>query len=130
MKNLNDNFVTNLTKQFSNYIEENNISSSHEVSDLMRKLFNNIQESTVSSANINQITSPNIVTEIIDEKTGLLFRRYLEIEYNENSNGLVISGENINGEKTEIAFLSETAISRISELKGSGANEPLCDTHK
>ena len=130
MKNLNDNFVTNLTKQFSNYIEENNISSSHEVSDLMRKLFNNIQESTVSSANINQITSPNIVTEIIDEKTGLLFRRYLEIEYNENSNGLVISGENINGDKTEIAFLSETAISRISELKGSGANEPLCDTHK
>ena len=130
MKNLNDNFVTNLTKQFSNYIEENNISSSHEVSDLMRKLFNNIQESTVSSANINQITSPNIVTEIIDEKTGLLFRRYLEIEYNENSNGLVISGENINGDKAEIAFLSETAISRISELKGSGANEPLCDTHK
>ncbi|MBP9477866.1 MAG: hypothetical protein KBF12_04535 [Sebaldella sp.] len=130
MKNLNDNFVTNLTKQFSNYIEENNISSSHEVSDLMRKLFNNIQESIVSSANINQITSPNIVTEIIDEKTGLLFRRYLEIEYNENSNGLVISGENINGDKAEIAFLSETAISRISELKGSGANEPLCDTHK
>ncbi len=130
MKNLNDNFVTNLTKQFSNYIEENNISSSHEVSDLMRKLFNNIQESIVSSANINQITSPNIVTEIIDEKTGLLFRRYLEIEYNENSNGLVISGENINGDKAEIAFLSETAISRISELKGSGANEPLCNTHK
>lgn len=129
MKNSDNNLVETLTKQFSNYIKENNISSSHEVSLLMRKLFDSIQENIIHDTDISQINSPNIVAEIIDEETGLLFRHYLEIEYNENSNGLMLTGENINGEKAKIVFLSETAISRISELEGNGINDPLCDNH-
>ena len=115
-----------LAGQFSDYIKENGIVSAAEVSALMRKLFYKIYENMIIDAEINQITSPNIVAEVIDEKTGLLFRRYLEIEYSENSNGLMISGENIKGEKSEIVFLSETAVSRISELKGSGSDNPHC----
>ena len=115
-----------LAGQFSDYIKENGIVSAAEVSALMRKLFDKIHESMINDAEISQITSPNIVAEVIDEKTGLLFRRYLEIEYNENSNGLMISGENIKGEKSEIVFLSETAVSRISELKGNGSDNPHC----
>lgn len=115
-----------LAGQFSDYIKENGIVSAAEVSALMRKLFDKIHENMIIDAEISQITSPNIVAEVIDEKTGLLFRRYLEIEYSENSNGLMISGENIKGEKSEIVFLSETAVSRISELKGSGSDNPHC----
>ncbi|WP_435308734.1 hypothetical protein [Sebaldella termitidis] len=115
-----------LAGQFSDYIKENGIVSAAEVSVLMRKLFDKIHENMIIDAEISQITSPNIVAEVIDEKTGLLFRRYLEIEYSENSNGLMISGENIKGEKSEIVFLSETAVSRISELKGSGSDSPHC----
>ena len=115
-----------LAGQFSDYIKENGIVSAAEVSALMRKLFDKIHENMIIDAEISQIISPNIVAEVIDEKTGLLFRRYLEIEYNENSNGLMISGENIKGEKSEIVFLSETAVSRISELKGSGSDSPHC----
>ena len=115
-----------LAGQFSDYIKENGIVSAAEVSALMRKLFVKIHENMIIDAEISQIISPNIVAEVIDEKTGLLFRRYLEIEYNENSNGLMISGENIKGEKSEIVFLSETAVSRISELKGSGSDNPHC----
>ena len=115
-----------LAGQFSDYIKENGIVSAAEVSVLMRKLFDKIHENMIIDAEISQIISPNIVAEVIDEKTGLLFRRYLEIEYNENSNGLMISGENIKGEKSEIVFLSETAVSRISELKGSGSDNPHC----
>ena len=115
-----------LAGQFSYYIKENGIVSAAEVSALMRKLFDKIHENMIIDAEISQIISPNIVAEVIDEKTGLLFRRYLEIEYNENSNGLMISGENIKGEKSEIVFLSETAVSRISELKGSGSDNPHC----
>ena len=118
-----------LAGQFSDYIKENGIVSAAEVSALMRKLFDKIHENMIIDAEISQIASPNIVAEVIDEKTGLLFRRYLEIEYNENSNGLMISGENIKGEKSEIVFLSETAVSRISELKGSGTNNPPCSDH-
>jgi hypothetical protein len=129
MKNSNDVFVKNITGQFVNYIKENNISSSSEISDLMRNIFDNIQENVTGSVEINQIEAPNIVAEVIDEKTGQLFRRYLEVKYNENSNGLMITGENINGEKTEIVFLSEAAISRISELKGMGENNPPCEEH-
>lgn len=115
-----------LAGQFSDYIKENGIVSAAEVSALMRKLFDKIHENMIIDAEISQIASPNIVAEVIDEKTGLLFRRYLEIEYNENSNGLMISGENIKGEKSEIVFLSETAVSRMSELKGSGSDNPHC----
>ena len=115
-----------LAGQFSDYIKENGIVSAAEVSALMRKLFDKIHENMIIDTETSQITSPNMVAEVSDEKTGLLFRRYLEIEYNENSNGLMISGENIKGEKSEIVFLSETAVSRISELKGSGSDNPHC----
>ena len=129
MKNLNDNIVASLTKQFISYIEEKNLSSSSEISNLMRTLFDSIQENVLKNLGISQINSPNIVVEVIDDQTSLLFRRYLELEYSENSNGLIITGENINGEKAEIVFLSEDAISRISELKGDGENSSPCDKH-
>ena len=126
---MKNDIVEILSEQCSNYIKENNITSAVEVSALMRRLFDRIYESVIADAEINQITSQNIVAEVIDEKTGLLFRRYLEIEYNENSNGLMISGEDIKGEKSEIVFLSETAVSRMSELKGEGADKPSCGNH-
>ncbi|MDR2878405.1 MAG: hypothetical protein LBV03_00605 [Fusobacteriales bacterium] len=123
---MKNDIVEILAGQFSDYIKENGITSAVEVSALMRNLFDKIHENMIVDVEISQITSPNIVAEVIDEKTGLLFRRYLEIEYSENSNGLIISGENIKGEKSEIVFLSETAVSRISELKGSGSDNPHC----
>lgn len=130
MKTCNNDIIAGITEQFSNYIKENSLSSPSEISGLMRGLFDSISESISGSVSINQISSPNIVAEVIDVKTGLLFRRYLEIEYNENSNGLMFTGENINGEKAEIVFLSESAISRISELKGSGENNPPCGVNE
>ena len=62
-----------LAGQFSDYIKENGIVSAAEVSALMRKLFDKIHENMIIDAEISQIASPNIVAEVIDEKTGLLF---------------------------------------------------------
>ena len=73
-----------LAGQFSDYIKENGIVSAAEVSALMRKLFDKIHENMIIDAEISQIASPNIVAEVIDEKTGLLFRRYLEIFVQKN----------------------------------------------
>ena len=56
-----------LAGQFSDYIKENGIVSAAEVSALMRKLFDKIHENMIIDAEISQITSPNIVAEVIDE---------------------------------------------------------------
>ena len=43
---------------------------------------------------INEIFATQVTIEVVDEKTGKLFRRTLPITYIENYNGLKLSGEN------------------------------------
>lgn len=75
---------------------------------------------------LEQIAAPNAVVEVIDRETGRLFRRYLEITFDETDNGLRLFGETMAGEQTEIVFLSEEAIRKIADLRGKGLDKPRC----
>ena len=72
------------------------------------------------------IAAPNAVVEVIDEASGHLYRRYLEVEYDESDNGLRLMGEDVAANPAQIVFLSEAALFRMRELRGGGPDEPRC----
>ncbi len=80
-----------------------------------------------SFQSIEKIESPAVAVEVIDRETGMLFRRELPLNYLETDNGIILSGENSNGAPSTIAFLSDTALHRINDLRGKGPDEHACD---
>ena len=118
-----DELVVQLTKWI-----ESNARSPLEKSQLLRKIVDEVSDLVIEDSDrISYITAPNAVVEVIDSQTGNLFRRYLELEYNENSNGLRLIGEDISGNDVQIAYLSETAIEHMHELGGNGPDQPRCE---
>lgn len=74
----------------------------------------------------DKIEADSVTVEITDKNTGKVFRRNLPITYLETANGLLLSGETMDGSPSQIAFLSETAISKISDLCGKGPDSSPC----
>ncbi|MDR2784692.1 MAG: hypothetical protein LBB83_02135, partial [Treponema sp.] len=64
--------------------------------------------------------------EVLDAESGRLFRRYLELEFEENDNGIRLAGENMAGEPTHLVFLSETALKKMRDIRGHGRDTPRC----
>jgi hypothetical protein len=95
---------------------------------LLRRLFDGLCESLLEDASTDHIFAPNAVIEVIDTGSGRLYRRYLELSYDENDNGIRLMGETMSGDPAQIVFLSETALEKIRSLKGEGADAPPCKT--
>jgi hypothetical protein len=93
---------------------------------LLRRLFDGLSEKLLENTATDHITAANAVLEVLDDDTGRLYRRYLELGYEENDNGIRITGENMAGEETGIVFLSETALKKMGDLRGAGADTPRC----
>lgn len=76
---------------------------------------------------IDKLEADKIVVELVDKGTGKLFRRSLPIKYLETDNGLVLSGETMDGHPSQIAFLSDTALARVTDVFGEGPNTHRCE---
>ena len=83
----------------------------------------------VAAGSLDKIEADSVVVEVMDSQTGMLFRRELPLKYSETDNGLILSGEDIKGRPAEIAFFSETAMSRLGELFGKGPDRARCNEH-
>jgi hypothetical protein len=94
-------------------------------SQLLRRLFDGICEKLLQGNSTDHISASNAVLEVIDE-SGSLYRRYLELGYEENDNGIRLSGENMAGEEVHILFLSDTALKKMRDLRGAGPDIPRC----
>jgi hypothetical protein len=71
------------------------------------------------------IEADSITVEVVDKTTGRLFRRQLPLYYHENSNGIMLKGENLEGKSAVIALLSDQALAKYSDLIGQGSDVPL-----
>lgn len=80
-----------------------------------------------TDASCHHIEADTITVEIIDKKSGKMFRRTLPVGYTENANGIMLSGETIEGKPVQMAFYSDTALERINDLIGKGPDSPRCD---
>ena len=104
-----------------------NASSPLEQAKLARQLYDGLADRLREPApDTRHITAPNAVVEVVDEATGRLYRRYLELAYEESDNGLRLLGEDISANPVQIVYLSETALARMKELRGGGPDAPRC----
>ncbi|MDR1702334.1 MAG: hypothetical protein LBR56_06120 [Sporomusaceae bacterium] len=76
---------------------------------------------------LEKIEADFVIIEVTDKSTGKTFKRNLPLQYLETDNGVVLSGENLNGEATQINFLSQSALNKITDLIGKGLDKPRCD---
>jgi hypothetical protein len=93
---------------------------------LLRRLADGVSERLLENTATDHIAAPNAVLEVVDADSLRLYRRYLELEYEENDNGIRLVGEDLAGKSVGIVFLSETALKKISDLRGAGADSPRC----
>ena len=70
------------------------------------------------------INASQVTVHVQDEATGRIYSRLLPLAYRENSNGLVLGGENV-----EIVFFSETAAEKMSDITGLGEDHSPCKGH-
>lgn len=76
---------------------------------------------------VDVLEANEAVVEFWDRNTGKLFRRTLPLNCLETANGIVLSGETMDGQPSKIAFLSEAALQKIHDLIGKGADVPHHD---
>jgi hypothetical protein len=101
---------------------------------LLRRLFDGLCEKLSGDSasdlpaglSVDHISAPNLVVEVLDTESGKLFRRYLELEFEENDNGIRLIGENMAGEPAQIVFLSEAALIKMRDIRGHGQDTPRC----
>jgi hypothetical protein len=93
---------------------------------LLRRLVDGISERLLENTATDHIAAANAVLEVVDAASLRLYRRYLELEYEENDNGIRIVGEDLAGKSVGIVFLSETALKKMRDLRGAGADLPRC----
>ncbi|MCP1102090.1 hypothetical protein M2454_001690 [Aequitasia blattaphilus] len=119
IKNLAENIVEKLKTSATNTEEQGK---------LTRELFDEVTNILLKDQpDVTHLSAPNGVIEIIDTKNKHLYRRYLELAYDETGNGLRLLGDDIGGNPVQIVFLSNSALEQLNDLHGAGPDNPRCD---
>ena len=79
---------------------------------------------------IFEISASEVTIEVVDGRTGKVYRRTLPINYYENANGLVLRGENMDGSVSQLVFYSARGMQRVQDLTGKGPDDDPCGSHK
>lgn len=74
----------------------------------------------------DHIEADRIAIEVTNKNNGRIFRRVLGISYQENNNGVMLTGENLAGDAVQIVFLSDSAQAKMNDLMGKGADSHRC----
>ena len=119
-----EDFFVKQAEAITNYLKEQTTDAAAQAK-LARELFDTVaQQLQAEAPATDYLSAPNAVVEITDTKTGNLYRRYLELEYQENDNGIRLLGEDMSGQQAQIVFLSSTALHKMHDLRGKGPDEP------
>ncbi len=78
---------------------------------------------------VSHLSAHEVTVEIIDETSGLLYRRQLPIDFEENGNGIKLTAEDLYGKPLQMVFYTAESIRRINDLMGKGPDEDKCHTH-
>lgn len=78
---------------------------------------------------VSHLSAHEATVEFTDEASGLLYRRQLPIEVEENGNGIKLTAEDLHGKPLEMIFYTAESIRRIYDLMGHGPDEDQCHTH-
>ncbi len=78
---------------------------------------------------ITYLSAHDVTIEFTDETSGLLYRRHLPIDVEENGNGIKLTAEDLQGKPLQMVFYTAESIHRIQDLMGQGPDEDQCHTH-
>ncbi len=118
-----------ITAQVSAWAEAN-ATTLAEKSALLRALSDTLAETLMAAApETDAVAAPNAVIEVLNAGSGALYRRYLELCYEENDNGIRLIGEDMAGNEAQLVYLSETALKKMHDLRGAGPDIPGCGHH-
>lgn len=119
-------FVTKTAEAFAAAAKARDLTPA-EAAKAARALFDAVAGALLEDAPpASRIAAPNAVVEALDAQTGRLYRRYLELGYDEGPNGLRLMGEDLAGQPVQLVYLSDTALRSMHELQGHGPDEPRC----
>ena len=76
-----------------------------------------------------EIVADSVTVEVVDRNTGKVFRRELPIDFYENANFLRLSGENMDGSVTQLAFYAPRGIEGVADSTGKGPDHDRCGGH-
>lgn len=76
-----------------------------------------------------EVTAKMVTVEVVDERTGTVFRRELPIDYYENANCLRLQGENLDGSISQLVFYTARGMERLKDLTGHGPDHDNCGNH-
>lgn len=77
----------------------------------------------MTDKNIVEIVAEEVTIEVTDQRTGRSFKRTLPLDYYENANGILLKGENVNAQPSEIVFYSNQGLEKLGDIMGQGADE-------
>ena len=127
LENLAENYGASYSELLALGQEIHSIYLERVAASLQQWAEKNAPLSIEESDSVDRIEADAITVEIIDKNTGKLFRRNLPIKYFETDNGLVLSGETMEGKPSKIAFLSDTALCRVNDVVGKGPDTHRCE---
>lgn len=87
------------------------------------------EELPVQPEPVSHLSAHEVTIEFLDETSGLLYRRQLPIDIEENGNGIKLTAEDLYGKPLQMAFYTAESIRRINDLMGKGPDEDKCHTH-
>ena len=79
-------------------------------------------------SDMDRIAANSVILELVDAKTGQFYRRPVELRYEENDNGIVLTGEDMTGRSCSIVFLSDAYLKKLVDISGQGPNEHRCES--
>lgn len=74
-----------------------------------------------------RIAADYVVIELVDGLTGRLYRRPVELRYEENENGIVLTGEDMTGQPSSIVYLSDAYLQKLADISGKGEEAHKCE---
>jgi hypothetical protein len=140
MNEFSKNFSANYKNILDNLIQQSGITTPADWLKLRQEIHTTVIETTnhvfdkllsqsnttITEQTFDCIQADTVRLEVTDKKTGIFCHRQLPMNYFENDNGVLLSGENIDGQPSQIAFLSDTALHKITDITGGGADKSHC----
>ena len=93
---------------------------------ILQALENQMHRHHPMNRSTDHISSDQVLLHVQDRKTGHVYCRSLPMGYEENNNGILLTGENLDAQEVHISFLSDTAMDKINELLGQGPDSSPC----
>lgn len=133
MKNLYEEIELQIARTIEYLASAVNAETAEEIGELHRQIIQSVNsrmELLYPPESVELIEASQVQLQVQSKENGRIYTRELPLDYKENSNGLTLEGEEVSGKSVRIAFFSETAAAKITDITGQGEKHQHCGSHE